>query len=69
MIGIRRNGAWHWNRRRRMSAISTGRLLAVFEELDRDTYDPNEQRETNAIRMQSVFAKRPLYAARISGSS
>ena len=42
-----------------------GRLLAVFEELERDTYDLNEQRETNAIRMQSVFAKRPLYASRI----
>ena len=37
----------------------------MFEELERDTYDPNEQRETNAIRMQSVFAKRPLYASRI----
>lgn len=42
-----------------------GRLLAVFEKLERDTYDPNEQREPNAIRMQSVFAKRPLYASRI----
>ena len=35
-----------------------GRLLAVFEKLERDTYDSNEQREPNAIRMQSVFAKR-----------
>lgn len=42
-----------------------GRLLAVFEKLERDTYEPNEQREPNAIRMQSVFAKRPLYASRI----
>ncbi|CCX73939.1 putative uncharacterized protein [Firmicutes bacterium CAG:83] len=42
-----------------------GRLLAVFEKLERDTYDLNEQREPNAIRMQSVFAKRPLYASRI----
>ena len=42
-----------------------GRLLAVFEKLERDTYDSNEQREPNAIRMQSVFAKRPLYASRI----
>ena len=42
-----------------------GRLLAVFEKIERDTYDPNEQREPNAIRMQSVFAKRPLYASRI----
>ncbi len=42
-----------------------GRLLAVFEKIERDTYEPNEQREPNAIRMQSVFAKRPLYASRI----
>ena len=42
-----------------------GRLLAVFEKLERDTYDSNEQREPNAIRMQTVFAKRPLYASRI----
>ena len=42
-----------------------GRLLAVFEKIERDTYDRDEQRETNAIRMQSVFAKRPRYASRI----
>lgn len=42
-----------------------GRLLAVFEKIERDTYEPNEQREPNAIRMQSVFAKCPLYASRI----
>ena len=42
-----------------------GRLLAVFEKIERDTYDKTENRETTAIRMQSVFAKRPLYASRI----
>ncbi len=42
-----------------------GRLLAVFEKIERDTYDKDEQRESNAIRMQSVFAKRPRYASRI----
>ena len=42
-----------------------GRLLAVFEKIERDTYDNNENRETTAIRMQSVFAKRPQYASRI----
>ena len=42
-----------------------GRLLAVFEKIERDTYNSNEQREPNAIRMQSAFAKRPLYASRI----
>ena len=42
-----------------------GRLLAVFEKIERDTFDKDEQREPNAIRMQSVFAKRPRYASRI----
>ena len=42
-----------------------GRLLAVFEKIERDTYDKDEQREPNAIRMQSVFAKRPRYASRV----
>lgn len=40
-----------------------GRLLAVFEKIERDTYDKDESREPNAIRMQSVFANRPQYAS------
>ena len=39
-----------------------GRLLAVLEKVERDTYDADEKREPNAIRMQSVFVKRPGYA-------
>lgn len=39
-----------------------GRLLAVLEKIERDTYDADEKREPNAIRMQSVFVKRPGYA-------
>ncbi len=42
-----------------------GRLLAVLEKIEKDTYDNGESRETNAIRMQSVYVKRPLYAFRI----
>lgn len=42
-----------------------GRLLAVFEKIERDTYDKDEMREPNAIRMQSVFSRRPQYASRI----
>lgn len=42
-----------------------GRLLAVLEKIERDTYDKDEKRETNAIRMQSVFVHRPGYATRI----
>ena len=42
-----------------------GRLLAVMEKAERDAYDPDEKREPNAIRMQSVFCERPMYASRI----
>jgi len=44
-----------------------GRLLAVLEKAERDTYDKDmdKKRETNAIRMQSVFIKRPMYACNI----
>lgn len=42
-----------------------GRLLAVMEKVERDTYDKSENREPNAIRMQSVFCERPMYASRI----
>ena len=40
-----------------------GRLLAVMEKAERDTYKNGEERETNAIRLQSIFVKRPAYAA------
>ncbi|MDD3193854.1 MAG: type I-C CRISPR-associated protein Cas8c/Csd1 [Oscillospiraceae bacterium] len=42
-----------------------GGLLAVLEKVERDTYDASEDREPNAIRMQTVFSERPMYAARI----
>ena len=42
-----------------------GRLLAVLEKAERDTYGSDEGREPNAIRQQSVFCRRPLYAAHI----
>lgn len=42
-----------------------GRLLAVMEKIERDTYDADEKREPNAIRLQSVFVQRPGYAAKI----
>lgn len=40
-----------------------GRLLAVMEKAERDTYGSEESREPNAIRMQSVFTQRPLSIA------
>ena len=42
-----------------------GRLLAVLEKVEQDTYDDSERRETNAIRMQPAFVKRPQYASRV----
>ena len=42
-----------------------GRLLAVLEKVERDTYDKEETREPNAIRLQSVYCKRPMHTAKI----
>lgn len=42
-----------------------GRLLAVMEKCERDTYSNDEKREPNAIQMQSVFTRRPAYATKI----
>src|SRR5699024_4756200 len=42
-----------------------GRLLAVLEKAERDTYKSDEDREPNAMRMLSIFAQRPQYAERI----
>ena len=36
-----------------------------MEQVERSTYDRDEGREPNAIRMQSVFSQRPLYGARV----
>ena len=41
-----------------------GRLLAVLEKAERDTYDDNEKREPNAIRMQAYFSQRPQQTAK-----
>ena len=37
-----------------------GCLLAVLEKVERDTYDRDETREPNAIRLQSIYCQRPL---------
>jgi CRISPR-associated protein Csd1 len=42
-----------------------GRLLAVLEKAEQDTYEKGEKRETNAIRMQAAFSQRPLHSSRI----
>lgn len=42
-----------------------GRLLAVLEKAERDAFDNGEKREPNAIRMWSLFVKRPMYATTV----
>lgn len=42
-----------------------GRLLAILEKAERDTYETGKERDPNAIRMQSVFVQRPAYATKI----
>lgn len=42
-----------------------GRLLAIAESVERSTYDREETRETNAMRMQKTFALRPLFGWRV----
>lgn len=40
-----------------------GRLLAVYEKVERDTYDREETREPNAMRLQSIYCRQPLHYA------
>lgn len=42
-----------------------GRLLAVLEKAERDTFEKDEEREPNAMRLQSAYCKRPLHMFRI----
>lgn len=41
-----------------------GRLLAVMEKAERDTYTGDEKREPMAIKLQSLFCRRPLHTAK-----
>lgn len=38
-----------------------GRLLAVYEKIEKDTYTDDDKRTTNAIKMMSIFKQRPYY--------
>lgn len=40
-----------------------GRLLAILEKVERDTYSSGESREPNAIRLQAMFSRRPMDTA------
>lgn len=37
-----------------------GRLLAVLEQVERSAYDKGEERETNAMRLQTAFVNHPM---------
>jgi CRISPR-associated protein Csd1 len=41
-----------------------GRLLAVLEKAEKDTYDNGENRDTYAIRLQSAFCAHPLQTSK-----
>lgn len=51
--------------KRRDRSYQWGRMLAVMEKIERDTYDSDEKREPNAIRLQTVFVRRPAYAFKL----
>ena len=51
--------------KRKDRSYQYGCLLAVMEKVERDTYEKDDSREPNAIRMQSVFCQKPLHTARI----
>lgn len=48
-------------REKRDRSYQYGRLLAVLEKIEDDTYERDEKRETNAIRMQSMYVQKPLH--------
>ena len=48
---------------RRDRSYQYGRLLAVMEKVERDTFGSGESREPNAIRLQSTFCQRPMQTA------
>ena len=50
---------------KRNRSYQFGRLLAVLEKAEWEALDSDERRETNAIRMQPLFVKRPMYTAKI----
>jgi CRISPR-associated protein Csd1 len=42
-----------------------GRLLAVFEKVERSTYDKEEGRDTNAIRLWAAYVNHPMQTWKI----
>ncbi len=48
---------------RRDRSYQFGRLLAIYEKIERDTFDASETREPNAIRLQSGYCNQPMHYA------
>lgn len=44
---------------KRNRSYQYGRLLAILEKAEQDTYDPGEQRLPNAIRLQPMYVRQP----------
>ena len=42
-----------------------GRLLAVYEKVERSTYERGETRDPNAVRLQSVYVNHPMQTLKI----
>ncbi len=42
-----------------------GRLLAVYEKVERSTYDKGETRDPNAVRLQSTYVNHPMQTLKI----
>ena len=42
-----------------------GRLLAVMEKIEKDNYSKDDSRETNAIRLLSVYTRRPYQTFKV----
>lgn len=53
------------NEERKDRSYQFGRLLAIYEKIERDTYDREsaEGREPNALRLQSVYCNQPMHYA------
>ena len=53
------------DKEKRDRSYQFGRLLAIYEKIERDTYSETEKREPQAIRLQTAFVDRPMRTAMI----
>lgn len=53
------------DKEKRDRSYQFGRLLAIYEKIERDTYSNTEKREPQAIRLQTAYIDRPMRTAMI----